>query len=371
MDELLEPERGGTYPDIWAGRGYPEMPSVPALVGDVTHAALELILEAIVQRGCPSPASACAVDALKELGGYTSVISSLLDDRLAALGDNPRAAERAGPIEAALRTRVPEMRQRVQAVLSRSEFGAAADAPASAATAEHVDGHDEGAGARRPLKPGSHPEVTLRAAALRWMGRADLVTLGGESVEIVDFKTGAPHPSHADQLRIYALLWYRDADLNPSGKPASRLSIAYPTDDVTVEAPAPDELAELESELQLRSSATCPVRHMCEEYWDFLAQQRSASSELPDKGPAWGNVEMRVDARNGARSWWALVTRSAELSETERLMLRTHTESPSFAPGDLVRVVNGAIDRDDDSGTPIVTLASNSELFTLSRSASR
>jgi CRISPR/Cas system-associated exonuclease Cas4 (RecB family) len=145
------------------------------------------------------------------------------------------------------------------------------------------------------------------------MGRADLVTLGAESVEIVDYKTGAPHPSHADQLRIYALLWYRDADLNPSGKRVSRLSIAYPTDDVTVEPPAPDELAELESQLQLRTSAvrdslsgrppearpstelcaTCPVRHLCEEYWDFLPHQGSALSELPENGPAWGVLGTR------------------------------------------------------------------------------
>jgi ATP-dependent exoDNAse (exonuclease V) beta subunit len=150
------------------------------------------------------------------MGGYTSVISNIVDRRLQALIDNPRAKDRIEALTTAIRARVPEMRQRVQAVLSRGELQPmqrASITPAIPDAGFHAAG---GPGPRTQLEPGSHPEVTLRAESTRWLGRADLLTLTGDSAELVDYKTGAPDTSHAEQLRIYALVWYRDQALNPS-----------------------------------------------------------------------------------------------------------------------------------------------------------
>jgi len=166
---------------------------------------------------------------------------------------------------------------------------------------------------------------------------------------------------------------------------ASNLIIAYPTEDVVVEAPTEDQLESLEGDLQARSEAarndlrarppearptaelcsTCPVRQLCAEYWAFLGSGELASTALGTPGPLWGDVEVQLDAPNGPRSWWAVVTRGTDLTASERVVLRTQTESPPFVSGIHARVVNGAIGRDDDSGIPIVTITSNSELFLL------
>lgn len=378
--------RRASYPGIWDRPGYPDMPSLPSLLGDVTHNALEKILAEVVRCGCSSPNSACAVGALKAMGGYTRVISELVALSLQGLDTNPRAKDRVPALRAAMQVRVPEMRNRLQAVLSRSEFQPSPRTDVNAGVASGARGDPPGKrGARLPLGPGSYAEVTLRAESIRWLGRVDLLTIAADDTAIVDYKTGLPDDSHVEQLRLYALLWYRDKDRNPSATRASRLTIAYPNTDVAVEAPTQAQLEALEGELQSRVGvarrglqarppearpstalcANCPVRQLCEEYWEFLDGDRSP---VPDEAAlAWGDVEVRVDARNGPRSWWVHVMRGADLGGSGRIVLRTATESPPFTVGSQVRVLNGGIARDEDGGVPIVTLTSNSEMFVVDR----
>ena len=61
-----------TYPELWKGRGYPPMPNTAALLGDVVHTALELLVKALVAAGCESTGTAAAVAVLKQMGGYLS-----------------------------------------------------------------------------------------------------------------------------------------------------------------------------------------------------------------------------------------------------------------------------------------------------------
>jgi hypothetical protein len=42
--------RRASYPKIWDKPGYPDMPSLPSLIGDVTHDALEKILAEVPPR---------------------------------------------------------------------------------------------------------------------------------------------------------------------------------------------------------------------------------------------------------------------------------------------------------------------------------
>ena len=243
-----------------------------------------------------------------------------------------------------------------------------------------------GSGEPRPLGHGSHPEVMLRAQTMRWSGRADLLTCAPGATEIVDYKTGAPDDSHVEQLRIYALLWFRDRQVNPAARIASRLVVAYPVEDVVVEAPSEEELSSLEAELVTRTEAvrahlgrrppearpaealcaTCPVRQLCGEYWALLGQVELLAAAKSTAEPLWGDLEMVVDARNGPRSWWASVASGASRGQSNRVMLRTATESPPFGPDTSIRVVNGAIIRDEEVDVPIVTLTAYSEVFVLS-----
>jgi hypothetical protein len=62
-----------TYPDLWDGRGYPRVPALAALFGDVVHDALDTIVRALVAADCQSVRSPGAVNVLRQLGGYTAV----------------------------------------------------------------------------------------------------------------------------------------------------------------------------------------------------------------------------------------------------------------------------------------------------------
>src|SRR5207247_1291621 len=43
-----------SYEGIWSRSGYPPRPSMPAIVGDVVHRALDAILRALYDAGCAS-----------------------------------------------------------------------------------------------------------------------------------------------------------------------------------------------------------------------------------------------------------------------------------------------------------------------------
>lgn len=61
-----------SYPDLWVGRGYPSLPTAPALFGNVVHGALEIVVKALTQAGVDSPQTLQATEVLRRLGGLTT-----------------------------------------------------------------------------------------------------------------------------------------------------------------------------------------------------------------------------------------------------------------------------------------------------------
>jgi hypothetical protein len=261
---------------------------------------------------------------------------------------------------------VPEIRQRVQSVVTRMPLG-----PTSPPSGE------EAGGGRGSLGPGSYPEIELRAPQLRFFGRVDLLSVQADQVTITDYKTGQPDPHHADQLRMYALLWQHDEDLNPAGVPATSLSIVYAAHDELLDAPAAAELDELASTLHMRIEAAetelrmrppparpapdtcryCSVRHMCEEYWADMA---APSAGEVGGDPVFADCEGTIARRNGPRSW----VLTLEPTRFE-VLLRTPTETPGFDTGDRVRLLGVVYGADDDAERTVVTITQASEVFLL------
>jgi CRISPR/Cas system-associated exonuclease Cas4 (RecB family) len=231
---------------------------------------------------------------------------------------------------------------------------------------------------RGPLVSGSYAEVELHAPRLRFVGRADLLSISDVAIEITDYKTGEPDPRHADQLRIYALLWKQDSDLNPAGTAATKLVIVYATKDEEYEAPSETDLEELrealthridlaERDLALRPPPArpgpetcrhCSVKHMCEEYWSALPMNQTSIS---GEKAVFIDCEGMVLGRNGPRSF---VLESRQLSS--EMLVRTPTESPSFTPGDRIRLVGVAHTQDDDAEQRVLTITQASEVFVIS-----
>ena len=95
-----------SYPDLWSGSGYPQVPHPAALFGQVVHDSLERIVKALVKAGCDSSNSARAVAVLRKLGGYSAVAIGALEARMAKLQGNPRAdADRRARLRACCRLR--------------------------------------------------------------------------------------------------------------------------------------------------------------------------------------------------------------------------------------------------------------------------
>src|SRR5699024_4734559 len=118
------------------------------------------------------------------------------------------------------------------------------------------------------------------------------------------------------QLRLYALLWHRDRDLNPEQRLANRLSLIYPDGIEEVVPPSITELAQIESELGSRALAArdslidsppearvsregctlCSVRQSCSSFWE-PANQALLATGTPAE--ALGDAEVRITGRAG------------------------------------------------------------------------
>lgn len=365
------------YPKLWGRRGYPQLPVAAALFGDVVHAALDTVLRKLVAVGCTSPRSAEAAQVLRSLGGITAVVEAALRDRLAMLEGNPRLDDdRMKRISVELGDRVPHARAQVQAYLSRTALPATPQAAGPKA--------DPGAGVggpafgRGPAGLGAHPETPLAAEALRMMGRVDLLTVTQDRVSITDYKTGVEDPSHVDQLRLYALLWDLDRVVNPSRRPATELTVAYPSREVTVSAPGEAQLRDLEETARQRIAAAerelvasvpqalpseqkcslCQVRQLCGAYWEQAPEAHTFSAGT------WFDYQGVVGPQNGARSWWLLSERTGQ----KAMLLRTAATRRPLLPGRRIRVLNLLLDADPEVEAPVATLTATSEVFVLTNS---
>lgn len=349
------------YPDLWSGWGYPPRPPLAALLGDIVHAVLELLVHRIRDAGCTSLADPGVVVVLKELGGYTRLVEDGLERRLDELAANPRMAGGIDPLRRALRSKIPEMRQRVQALVARRAlpFGPSADNGTSATSST-------------ALPPGVYPEVELRAPALRLAGRVDLLVVDDVGCEITDYKTGAPDDRHGDQLHLYSLIWSRDTEHNPRSLPARRLTLSYPAHELDIaplDEKSLDALARATTEaMKVAESALgerpppahphpeicgfCGVRQLCDDYWMGLADGSGAEGE-------WFDFEGTVVKRNGSRSW--VLASTAE----PILLLRTPSETVPFGVGDRLRLLGLRREDDDEVALPVAVLTRASEVFWL------
>lgn len=362
-----------TYPDLWDGRGYPSLPSTPALFGDVVHGALEVVVKALAEAGVESPQAVEATMVLRDLGGLTSVVEEMVTKKLAPLEGNPRLdLDRRRRIARELRAQTPDARVQVQTYLSRTVF-----APRPSGSSSMRDGSAAargGASTRRALGEGSHAEAVLVAEELRLLGRIDLLTIAGESVDIADYKTGVEAPGHHEQLRLYALLWDADRQSNPARLATASLTAAYRDRDVDVPVPSSEDLDALrvslsaqieraDAELRLgvptplpspANCEWCAVRHLCAAYWEGVTRELTAIGD-----GEWFDYEGRIGKQNGQRSWWVVDPETG----IDQLLLRTTSSTPPFAPGDHVRLLGLRYELDPEAHTPVALLTASSEVF--------
>lgn len=361
-----------SYPEVWAARGYPRLPAIATLFGNVVHS----VLEGLVQ----DPWGAVSRDrrgehilaALSRAGGWRALVLGAIDNELSKLDGNPRVSD-------ALRARLREdLARRVPDAIDQVKVQLAAldDSPVPTLPPASGGAHSGTTGRRsRFVGVGTHPEVWLEADKMRLAGKIDLLTVDGDDIAIRDFKTGAPSPRHEDQLRLYALLWALDREANPDGVPATRLTIAYANSSHELPAPDETELVRLEQQVSARVRLAddavrarppvakptaevcgrCPVRQMCAEYWAEIAPAQLAQAE-----GAWIDIECRIVDHTGIRTWTA---RPID-DDSRELLIRTPRADANLPVNARVRILGAMVRNDPDRpGLVAVSLSSSSEWF--------
>jgi hypothetical protein len=308
---------------------------------------------------------------MKDLGGYTRVVNDCIDLVLERVADNPRVQPVLEFVSRSLRGQVPQLRTQAQTMLCQVQF--------SEISASKSDGRTYSA--REPLSFGVFPEIDLRARQIGWKGKADLLVLSPCDCQIIDFKTGVPNDSHRFQIQVYALLWTRDAELNPDARRPERLVLAYAGGNLEIITPTNSELDALESDIVARREAAieavslhppearptpdncryCGVRQLCDEYWTADTQRRM-SRELGEL--RFADIEVTITGRHGPSSWDAQIELSRDAPVGTHAVIRTNGEV-NFRPDERARILNAAVTIGDaDEEEPLViTIGTFSEIY--------
>lgn len=351
------------YPALSDQPGYPDRVAESSLVGTAIHKGVETVLDALKAARCVALSDEQAVATLRSLGGYSVVAVTASQKALASLEGNPRMTSHVARLRDRLERRTPEMRRAIQTLVSRMSVLPESASGMSAFVSSTAE-------VRGRLNPGLHPEVALVAHDVRFVGRIDLLAVHIDHADILDLKTGQPAPHHAEQVALYGLLWMLDGLANPDQMPVGSLTLAYVGRDQTVPTPNDWSMVRHSLEEQIESADQalageppdavpstecrhCPVRHMCDEYWQ-------SSYAEPDPGSAFVDAEVVVVSQNGPKSWVARLAHSSRDA-----LLRTTTEDASMETGRQLRVLDAVFAEAEDDGWAVITITSSSEVHCL------
>jgi hypothetical protein len=372
--------RHATYSQLWSRRGYPDKPSLAALVGMVMHRAIARIIRALADSGVDSFQDPRSVAILKSLGGYSKAIAESVADVTKSLAGNPRFELVRVSSLARLNNRVSAIREQVQLQLSRLKWKLQ---PPSVDLADDWDS-DAVANGRLPLEQGTHFEIELRHPGIKWRGFADLIELRDGLCTIEDFKSGEPSDSHLLQLQIYGLLWSHDEELNPARTAIDRLVICHPNGDRIVPYNKKDG-GKLAQELQARTDAVrkavtgpksqaklhaercpkCDVRHLCSDYWTGN-RPASVGGESAERVQL-DDVQLTLRSRKGQNTWQAECQLSNHVRIGSTVLLRWTPKDcavlDQLVPGSEVRLSGALISYSEDVGLQVVSCSTATDLI--------
>jgi hypothetical protein len=260
--------------------GYPEAFSPPAERGRMVHELVSQLFRAMAAAGNPTQGSAAFQAAARELKPLDQA-AFLVDEARRKLAAHPRGrGQRLSftPLEIYSAASLLFQREYRPATTPRRE-PRIATRPADPATRQEEPPAQE-ALAWRLRRQGVLSEKPLMHPTLPLHGIVDLLLWGQHGAIVVDFKTGAPHASHHEQVQLYGLLWWRQEGHLPEGGEvrygARAEEIAM--DEATLlrlEQQLTAEISQFRTSLVSEAPALvgdhchfCPVRPLCDRYWE-------------------------------------------------------------------------------------------------------
>ncbi len=260
---------------------FPVRPQPAAIEGQIVHAALELLARELGRLGRPPIGSASFQEALTACGFWSFFATQIRiwNQRLAA---HPRAGSRY-----VVRTKPQELTNqtirlfRETYLLGDGQSLSLQPCPVISARLDPLTTEPATSPAVLLRTRGGLAEIRLRHPTLPIAGVLDVVILDQHrTTTIVDFKTGKRKPSHEEQVRLYALLWWRCSGSPPDKVVLQYLDAAWSQPVSTaelalVEAAIARDIHHAKSILQTRPAPPnpgndcgwCPVRPRCSEGW--------------------------------------------------------------------------------------------------------
>ena len=240
-----------------------------------------------------------------------------------------------------------------------------------------------------PSSGGGPSWLAVHAPRIGWKARVDLLTLTPELCTLTEYKTGAPSDLHRLQVRIYALLWYRDNELNLEARDVNKITLSYRNGEVSVNAPDATELVALEEALIERTNEAkrlaaqapppasphsdkckhCHIRHLCTTYWSDSVQQQLAAVK---EDHTFTDAEILIQRRHGIASWHCKVIGGMPQLVEKTILLRSLIDGFDFSPETRLRAldVHARMPETSDE-TPILTIGSLSEVFLVTNDQTR
>ena len=360
------------YPELWDRRGYPPSSNIATLQGNIAHRALQKIISAFVHAGCKSPKNLEAIQILRSMGGFTEIIDGIFTELHEKERGNPRSGPSCSYMVLHKEQILATIREEVRRLLSQQVLFCTKN-NSQPTSHKHVS---------FPLHHGSFTEVDVKNPSINWTGAIDLLVLGDDTIEIIDFKTGKETPKHAEQVRVYSALWARDTEKNPKHQLATRLTLCYPNHKVEIPPLSEQGIKELENELIARTNAAknllsiipakaspsqencqfCPVKQICDAYWnsDVLTQ---ITKELPAQSESI-DFEAEITSQHGPQSWEAKVVTSGHWMAGTPLLIRTNVPIQPIHPANIYRFLRGNKIIDPQAlEIAVVTIHRFSEIF--------
>ncbi|MCC6553791.1 MAG: PD-(D/E)XK nuclease family protein [Polyangiaceae bacterium] len=267
---------------------YPERMSEPAEVGIIAHDLLSRLFRAMALAGHPPIGSEpfrAAVARVDLLGAARAMLADVERRAVAS----PRAP--GFRLQATARDVYNKVSQAFRSEYASVAAQAAAlpalpsPAPDPAAAAEPAPTADR---LELLVRQGVLSEEEVRHPGLPLRGFIDLLVRRQGRTTVLDFKTGAAHDEHRDQLLLYALMWWRSTGDLPATielRYGARV-VSWPVSEpdlVRAEREVSEKIERHRAGLRARPAAAtvgpacagCAVRQLCAEYWSAPPSGRS------------------------------------------------------------------------------------------------
>lgn len=289
--------------------GYPERPSEPAAVGSIVHDLLSHLFCVTAQAGYPPLGSEPFRQVL-----LSAQILERSKRALEAFASRARVNPRAD--ESNLRNTARDIYNHVaiafqdeyrRIVRETGRFVAARPSPPETAAEGRLTVLErQGMLSEEHVK---HPQLPL-------IGIIDLLAREAGETVVLDFKTGQPQPHYAEQVRLYALLWWRS-----TGDLPTHVELRYGAR-VDRSAVSREDLEALEKHLEAKIAlhtrglgetparatqgahcSNCHVRALCDVHWE-TADGAGLERAIP------GNArdEELIVERSGASTGFEAIT---------------------------------------------------------------